>query len=336
MSRLYWFFCNVCAAGFSGASVFNVISLSGCSACPQGKFGPQTSGNGNTCTECSDGYTTSGTGGIGQSACDKCAVGYYSENGSTACTACGEGFSTSEIGTLGTSAAACDVCAAGYSGTSEGGVSGCTECGLGTFKATASNGGACTECTGWSGAYAGYADSAGQSSCTPCPAHASNCSPSDKGTCNAGYGGSTADGSCTACAIGKFKAEAGNAACTTCGSIRIGCGPPAVVSIINARHASNENIVPTSSVGIPDLSGTAGMVWKVESGTIPFETVDGIPCWNMNAGNLITSTQKRLGDSYTLFYYWKPRVSDSGWRTLHRGTVSAHTYACMKYGSCVS
>jgi len=285
-----------------------------------------------SCTDCTSFFDNF-------SAVTSCSIGYYLDG--VRCTSCPDGKYGSAAGKASAeeactscvaagSATACEVCAAGWDGVT------CAACAVGKFKIWQGNDVACTECTGWSGAYAGYADSAGQSSCTPCPAHASNCSPSDKGTCNAGYGGSTADGSCTACAIGKFKAEAGNAACTTCGSIRIGCGPPAVVSIINARHASNENIVPTSSVGIPDLSGTAGMVWKVESGTIPFETVDGIPCWNMNAGNLITSTQKRLGDSYTLFYYWKPRVSDSGWRTLHRGTVSAHTYACMKYGSCVS
>jgi len=86
------------------------------------------------------------------------------------------------------------------------------------------------------------------------------------------------------------------------------------------------------------------MEWKLQSGSgsISFETVDGIPCWNMNAGVLETGTRSRLGDSYTLFYYWKPRESDSGWRSLHVGilgsaySVSAYVYGFMnEYGACV-
>ena len=96
---------------------------------------------------------------------------------------------------------------------------------------------------------------------------------------------------------------------------------PSAISILNARHPSNANIVPTSGVGIPDLSGASGMTWKLGGGTISYETVDDIPCWNMNGGALETPTRTTLGDSYTLFYYWKPRASDTnGWRTLHRGT----------------
>jgi hypothetical protein len=95
---------------------------------------------------------------------------------------------------------------------------------------------------------------------------------------------------------------------------------PSAISILNARHPSNANIVPTSGVGIPDLSGASGMTWKLGGGTISYETVDDIPCWNMNAGYVQTTTRTTLGDSYTLFYYWKPRTSDTNWRTLHRGT----------------
>jgi len=151
---------------------------------------------------------------------------------------------------------------------------------------------------------------------------------------------------CTDCLVGYYMNA--NSACTQCPSNRIGCGwdydrLPAAVSILHARHASNANVVPTSSAGIPDLSGTAGMEWKLQSGSIPFETVDGIPCWNMNAGSLETDTRSRLGDSYTLFYHWKPRESDSPSRTLHRGMfgstggVSTYVQACLnECGSCGS
>ena len=99
-------------------------------------------------------------------------------------------------------------------------------------------------------------------------------------------------------------------------------GFASLISLIDARDASNTGIDPSSSA-IPDLSGTPGMTWTQSWGSTSFETVNDIPCWNLNAGGLVTSTRTTLGDSYTLFYYWKPRESDTagnGWRTLHRGT----------------
>jgi len=135
------------------------------------------------------------------------------------------------------------------------------------------------------------------------------------------------------CAVGYYLNA--NSACAQCPPNRIGCGwdydrLPAAVSILHARHASNVNIVPTSSAGIPDLSGTAGMAWKLQTGSISFETVDAIPCWNMNSGTVETGTRSLLGDSYTLFYHWKPRESNTNYRTLHYGTnVSTYVHACM-------
>jgi len=175
--------------------------------------------------------------------------------------------------------------------------------------------------------------------CTACP----------MGYTTTGAGTAGADASaCDKCAVGYYMNA--NSECTQCPPNRIGCGwgydrLPAAVSILHARHANNANIVPTGSVGIPDLSGTAGMEWKLQlgSGSIPFETVDGIPCWNMNAGSLETDTRSRLGDSYTLFYHWKPRASDTPWRILHRGIlgstdgVSTCVHArANKYVICVS
>ncbi len=100
---------------------------------------------------------------------------------------------------------------------------------------------------------------------------------------------------------------------------------PSLISMIDARDTANAGITPTDSVSIPDLSGTSGMTWTKSSGTLSFTTEDNIPCWNLNAGTLVTSTRTTLGDRYTLFYYWKPRASDtspSGWRGLHRSTSS--------------
>ena len=97
---------------------------------------------------------------------------------------------------------------------------------------------------------------------------------------------------------------------------------PSLISLIDARDAANVDITPTDTVGIPALSGTSGMTWTKSAGTLSFTTVDGIPCWDMNAGSLVTSTRTTLGDSYTLFYYWKPRESDtapSSYRSLRKG-----------------
>jgi len=80
----------------------------------------------------------------------------------------------------------CDQCDAGYTGSSIGGTSGCAVCEAGKFKATIGNGIDCTPCTGASGANPGYASTLGQTACTACP-HASNCSPTDAGSCDAGY-----------------------------------------------------------------------------------------------------------------------------------------------------
>ena len=94
---------------------------------------------------------------------------------------------------------------------------------------------------------------------------------------------------------------------------------PSLISLIDARDTANADINPSSS-SIPDLSGTSGMTWTQGWGSTSFETVDDIPCWDLNAGTLVTNTRTVLGDSYTLFYYWKPRESDTspdGWRSLH-------------------
>jgi len=226
-------------------------------------------------------------------------------NGVT-CAACSVGYSTSGVGSM--SAAACDMCAAGYNGSASNGTSGCNICPQGKYgSTTAGNDNTCTACP------AGYT------------------------TSSAGTAGADAS-ACDECAVGYYMNA--DSECTLCPPNRIGCGwdydrLPAAVSILHARHASNANIAPTSSVGIPDLSGTAGMEWRLQSGSIPFETVDGIPCWNMNVGALATGTRSRLGDSYTLFYHWKPRESDTDWRSLHHGmlgsanAVSAHVYACV-------
>ena len=101
------------------------------------------------------------------------------------------------------------------------------------------------------------------------------------------------------------------------------------MTLIDAGHVDNADISPTTTVGIPDLSGTNGMEWTVVSGeTVSFTTEDGIPCWDMGSGTLETTTRSTVGDEYTLFYYWKPR--DTGeYNSLHTGynpTLTPNAY----------
>ena len=77
---------------------------------------------------------------------------------------------------------------------------------------------------------------------------------------------------------------------------------PSLISLIDARDAANADINPTDTVGIPDLSGTSGMTWTKNAGTLSFTTEDNIPSWDLNKGSLVTSTRTTLGDSYTVFY----------------------------------
>eukprot|EP00605_Chrysophyceae_sp_TOSAG23-4_P001476 GSChrysophyteH1.ASY1.ANO1.1612.1 assembled CDS len=135
--------------------------------------------------------------------------------------------------------------------------------------------------------------------------------------------GTTSVSSCTICPTGKYS-SAGNGQVCGCAAGSTGSwnGFASLISLIDARDAANAAITPTGSVGIPDLSGTPGMEWKKSWGSLSFTTEDNIPCWSLNAGTLVTSTRTTLGDRYTLFYYWKPRVSDTaptGWRALHLG-----------------
>jgi len=138
--------CIMCAPGFAGASV---SGLSGCTACPQGKYGSATAGNGNTCTSCGVGYSTAtaGTAGANASACTSCAAGYEGTslsgtsgcsacpqgkygsatagNGNT-CATCNSGYTTLGTGTSGSDQSVCTMCAPGFEGSSVSGTSGCT------------------------------------------------------------------------------------------------------------------------------------------------------------------------------------------------------------------
>ena len=143
---------------------------------------PEGSGalGGSAVSRCPDGYTTSSAGSTSAAACNVCATGYelvgttcvrlacadgsYSVTGYGPCSSCPVGYSTFAQATIGASAAACNLCAAGYFGdVAVSGSSGCTVCPAG--KATYFSGATqCDIC--WEGTYAPE----GSSQCILCDA----------------------------------------------------------------------------------------------------------------------------------------------------------------------
>ena len=96
-----------------------------------------------------------------------------------------------------------------------------------------------------------------------------------------------------------------------------------------SRIPESQNLLSLVDAGSPRTASSgnindlvySGMSWTRSSGSYPMnnDTQNGVACWNMDTGYIETSTRLTLGQNYTLFYLWKPRLNDSGWRTMHRG-----------------
>jgi|MDTC01.1.fsa_nt_gb fibro-slime domain-containing protein len=71
------------------------------------------------------------------------------------------------------------------------------------------------------------------------------------------------------------------------------------------------------------------VVW---TGTCKVGNLGGVDTFDLSRNNQILSvnSNKKLPKNYTIIYVWKPRNSDSGWRTLHRG--DADHWAIVKDG----
>lgn len=81
-----------------------------------------------------------------------------------------------------------------------------------------------------------------------------------------------------------------------------------LIDAVNGKHTSGSGNINDAINGI---------VWT-RGGTVTDTIEDGIPCFNMDNGSLSTSATGLFGQYYTCFYLWKPRETDTGWRTLHR------------------
>lgn len=66
---------------------------------------------------------------------------------------------------------------------------------------------------------------------------------------------------------------------------------------------------------INDLRGNFS--WS-RGGTVNNTVQDGITCFDMDNGYIETSATGLLGQYYTCFHLWKPRLTNTGWRTMYR------------------
>lgn len=87
--------------------------------------------------------------------------------------------------------------------------------------------------------------------------------------------------------------------------------PESLFNLIDAKNSKH-----TSGSG--NISDAINNIVWARGGTVTDTTEDGIVCFNMDGGYLETSATGLFGQYYTCFYLWKPRTTDTGWRTLHR------------------
>jgi syndecan 4 len=195
--------CSVCEAGYFSVSRGG---LSGCEACPIGKY---SLAGALTCTNCKVGYSTQqtatgfkhpcrccaggyyGTSQIGINGCTICPQGEYQTEGNytNRCIKCPAGYTTPGMGTPGSDASACSICAGGFESTYVEGTLQCNACPSGTFSKA---GQACAGCG--KGRYIVIAaprfNTALESKCHNCVAGK--------------FSGATDATECTACRVGKY------------------------------------------------------------------------------------------------------------------------------------
>jgi len=150
-----------------------------------------------------------GVSGCGGESAGSCYAGYYSADNGATCTACEAGYSTAGTDTRGASAAACDVCAAGYVGASVEGRRGCSACEAGKHTATSDS---CVDCLAGT-----YAAAAGASRCSNCEAGKySRARASECRSCPAGFSALLERSTgCKPCSAGRYSSE-GASECSLC------------------------------------------------------------------------------------------------------------------------
>jgi hypothetical protein len=196
--------CVSCPGSSSSAAASTGITNCLCDA---GHTGP----NGGTCVACATGKYKIGAGAA---ACSDCGAGKYLDTeGATQESSCVSCPGSSSSATASTGIANC-LCNAGHTGPNGGT---CVACATGKYKISA-GAAACNDCG--TGKYLETEGVTQESSCVSCPASSSSAAASTviaNCLCNAGHTGPNG-GTCVACAAGKYKISAGNAACSDCGA----------------------------------------------------------------------------------------------------------------------
>ena len=116
---------------------------------------------------------------------------------------------------LNTEAGRCE-CSAGYGGDATVASVGCTACGTSSYKSSMGNT-QCTSCPAGSSIEDGDTDATSSDSCV-CGPNAELDTGADRCECVAGHGGDATNPSvgCSACGTSSYKADVGNAPCTSC------------------------------------------------------------------------------------------------------------------------
>ncbi len=106
--------------------------------------------------------------------------------------------------------------------------------------------------------------------------------------------------------------------------------PPPPPQAVAASATQRPNPISLLVAG-PDAcrDKATDVVW---TGTCKVGNLEGVDTFDLSGNNqlLYVNSNKKLPKNYTLIYAWKPRNSDSGWRTLHRG--DADHWAIVKDG----
>ena len=190
---------------FRGDTYSPMIMLACPTPCAAGTYGGCNAQSVATCTACSAGTFSSGTGMLTIAACGQCSAGTYAGTSASACTPCSAG--TYSTGTGFQTSASCTACVAGTYSTGLGAISAitCQTCFAGTYftgtglQASAS----CTRCG--AGTYSTALGAISQLTCQNCFA----------GTYFTGTGLQASAG-CTACGAGTYSTVLGSISALAC------------------------------------------------------------------------------------------------------------------------
>ena len=211
---------------FRGDTYSPMIILQ-CPPCPSGQYGACLSSGALSCTSCSAGSFSTGTGMITVATCQQCGAGTYSGAGAGACTGCVAGTYSGTLGAI--VSTVCLACGAGTYSASSGAssIATCTSCGAGTYSGNtgASLASACTACS--AGTYSSALGATAIAICTACGTGTystglamtsiATCTSCGAGTFSASTGASLAS-ACTACVAGSYSGATGVSVCILCGA----------------------------------------------------------------------------------------------------------------------